>query len=93
MDLQRAAYAAVTKQLASLDKIEAKRVPEGTVQASIGGDERAHRRDCSHGWRVAIIRRASLNRAEGFCASLVRPSSRSSMRRRSTLLTIRYPAP
>jgi penicillin-binding protein 1B len=35
MDLQRAAYAAVTKQLASLDKIEAKRVPEGTVQAAL----------------------------------------------------------
>ncbi len=35
MDLQRAAYAAVTKQLAALDKIEAKRVPEGTVQASL----------------------------------------------------------
>src|SRR5216110_1013452 len=35
MDLQRAAYAAVTKQLASLDKIEAKRVPEGTLQASL----------------------------------------------------------
>ena len=35
MDLQRAAYAAVTKQLAALDKIEAKRVGEGTVQASL----------------------------------------------------------
>src|SRR3989475_13044502 len=35
MDLQRAAYAAITKQLASLDKIEAKRVPEGTVQAAL----------------------------------------------------------
>jgi penicillin-binding protein 1B len=35
MDLQRAAYAAVTKQLAALDKIEAKRAPEGTVQASL----------------------------------------------------------
>jgi len=35
MDLQRAAYAAVTKQLAALDKIEAKRVPEGTLQASL----------------------------------------------------------
>lgn len=35
MDLQRAAYAAVSKQLASLDKIEAKRVPEGTVQAAL----------------------------------------------------------
>jgi penicillin-binding protein 1B len=35
MDLQRAAYAAVTKQLAGLDKIEAKRVPEGTVQAAL----------------------------------------------------------
>src|SRR2546421_2338785 len=35
MDLQRAAYAAVTKQLASLDKIEARRVPEGTVQAAL----------------------------------------------------------
>jgi penicillin-binding protein 1B len=35
MDLQRAAYAAVTTQLASLDKIEAKRVPEGTVQAAL----------------------------------------------------------
>jgi penicillin-binding protein 1B len=35
MDLQRAAYAAVTKQLASLDKIEAKRVPEGTLQAAL----------------------------------------------------------
>jgi penicillin-binding protein 1B len=35
MDLQRAAYSAVTKQLAALDKIEAKRFPEGTVQASL----------------------------------------------------------
>src|SRR5512132_204534 len=35
MDLQRAAYAAVTKQLAALDKIEARRAPEGTVQASL----------------------------------------------------------
>lgn len=35
MDLQRAAYAAVTKQLAAIDKIEAKRVPEGTVQAAL----------------------------------------------------------
>lgn len=35
MDLQRAAYSAVTKQLAALDKIEAKRVPEGTVQAAL----------------------------------------------------------
>jgi penicillin-binding protein 1B len=35
MDLQRAAYAAVTKQLASLDKIEARRVPEGTLQAAL----------------------------------------------------------
>jgi penicillin-binding protein 1B len=35
MDLQRAAYAAVTKQLAALDKIEAKRFPEGTVQAAL----------------------------------------------------------
>lgn len=35
MDLQRAAYSAVTKQLAALDKIEAKRAPEGTVQAAL----------------------------------------------------------
>jgi penicillin-binding protein 1B len=35
MDLQRAAYAAVTRQLAALDKIEAKRFPEGTVQAAL----------------------------------------------------------
>jgi penicillin-binding protein 1B len=35
MDLQRAAYAAVTKQLDSLDKIEAKRFPPGTVQAAL----------------------------------------------------------
>jgi penicillin-binding protein 1B len=35
MDLQRAAYNAVTKQLAALDKIEAKRVPEGTLQAAL----------------------------------------------------------
>jgi penicillin-binding protein 1B len=35
MDLQRAAYAAVTKQLASLDKLEARRVPAGTVQAAL----------------------------------------------------------
>ena len=35
MDLQRAAYTAVTKQLAALDKIEAKRAPEGTVQAAL----------------------------------------------------------
>src|SRR5213595_36751 len=35
MDLQRAAYAAVTKQLTALDKIEAKRFPEGTLQAAL----------------------------------------------------------
>lgn len=35
MDLQRAAYSAVTKQLAALDKIETKRAPEGTVQAAL----------------------------------------------------------
>ena len=35
MDLQRAAYTAVTKQLTALDKIEAKRAPEGTVQAAL----------------------------------------------------------
>ena len=35
MELQRAAYSAVTKQLASLDKIEARRVPEGTLQAAL----------------------------------------------------------
>ena len=35
MDLQRAAYAAVTKQLAVIDKIQAKRFPPGTVQAAL----------------------------------------------------------
>ena len=35
MDLQRAAYAAVTKQLAALDKIYAKRYPPGTLQAAL----------------------------------------------------------
>src|SRR5947209_12163525 len=35
MDLQRAAYSAVTKQLTALDKIESKRVPEGTLQAAL----------------------------------------------------------
>lgn len=35
MDLQRAAYAAVTKQLASLDKLYAKRVEPGTLQAAL----------------------------------------------------------
>src|SRR5438874_177241 len=35
MDLQRAAYTALTKQLAALDKVEAKRVPEGTLQAAL----------------------------------------------------------
>ncbi|MFL6229713.1 MAG: penicillin-binding transpeptidase domain-containing protein, partial [Pyrinomonadaceae bacterium] len=35
MELQRAAYAAVTKQLASLDKIYAKKVPPGTLQAAL----------------------------------------------------------
>ena len=35
MDLQRAAYAAVTKQLAALDKLEAKRFPPGTLQAAL----------------------------------------------------------
>ncbi|HEV2883080.1 MAG TPA: PBP1A family penicillin-binding protein [Pyrinomonadaceae bacterium] len=35
MELQRAAYAAVTKQLAALDKVYAKRVPPGTLQASL----------------------------------------------------------
>jgi penicillin-binding protein 1B len=35
LDLQRAAYAAVTKQLAALDKIQAKRFPPGTLQAGL----------------------------------------------------------
>ncbi|HVG34158.1 MAG TPA: PBP1A family penicillin-binding protein [Pyrinomonadaceae bacterium] len=35
MDLQRAAYAAVTKQLAALDKLYAKRVEPGTLQAAM----------------------------------------------------------
>jgi len=35
MDLERASYSAVTKQLTALDKIEAKRAPEGTVQAAL----------------------------------------------------------
>ena len=35
LDLQRAAYAAVTKQLAALDKIQAKRFQPGTLQAAL----------------------------------------------------------
>src|SRR6202171_4781015 len=35
MDLQRAAYAALTKQLAALDKIEKKRFEPGTLQAAL----------------------------------------------------------
>ncbi len=35
MELQRAAYAAVVKQLAALDKIQAKRFPAGTLQAAL----------------------------------------------------------
>ena len=35
MDLQRAAFAAVTKQLAALDKIEAKRAEPGSIQAAL----------------------------------------------------------
>jgi penicillin-binding protein 1B len=35
MDLQRAAYAAVVKQLAALDKVQAKRFPAGTLQAAL----------------------------------------------------------
>jgi penicillin-binding protein 1B len=35
MDLQRAAYAALTKQLATLDKVEAKRFEPGTLQAAL----------------------------------------------------------
>ena len=35
MDLQRAAYAALTKQLTALDKIQAKRVEPGTLQAAL----------------------------------------------------------
>jgi penicillin-binding protein 1B len=35
MELQRAAYAAVTKQLAALDKIERKRFEPGTLQAAL----------------------------------------------------------
>src|SRR4029078_11629205 len=35
MDLQRAAYAALTKQLVELDKIEAKRFEPGTLQAAL----------------------------------------------------------
>jgi penicillin-binding protein 1B len=35
MDLQRTAYAAVTKQLAALDKVQAKRFAPGTLQAAL----------------------------------------------------------
>ena len=35
MDLQRAAYQAVTKQLAALDKVQSKRFPPGTLQAAL----------------------------------------------------------
>ena len=35
LDLQRAAYAAVTKQMAALDKVEAKRFEPGTLQAAL----------------------------------------------------------
>src|SRR5678816_3232450 len=35
MDLQRAAYAALTKQMAELDKIQAKRFEPGTLQAAL----------------------------------------------------------
>src|SRR6185436_19686533 len=35
MDLQRAAYAAITKQLTILDKAQAKRVQPGTLQAAL----------------------------------------------------------
>jgi penicillin-binding protein 1B len=35
MDLQRAAYGAVVKQLAALDKVQAKRFPAGTLQAAL----------------------------------------------------------
>jgi penicillin-binding protein 1B len=35
MDLQRAAYAALTKQLAALDKIQSKRFEPGTLQAAL----------------------------------------------------------
>jgi penicillin-binding protein 1B len=35
MDLQRAAYAAVVKQLAALDKVQARRFPAGTLQAAL----------------------------------------------------------
>jgi len=35
MDLQRAAYAAVTKQLGALDKLQQKRVEPGTLQAAL----------------------------------------------------------
>jgi penicillin-binding protein 1B len=35
MDLQRAAYSALVKQLAALDKVQAKRFPAGTLQAAL----------------------------------------------------------
>jgi len=35
MDLQRAAYAALVKQLAALDRVQAKRFPAGTLQAAL----------------------------------------------------------
>ena len=35
MDLQRAAYAALVKQLAALDKVQARRFPAGTLQAAL----------------------------------------------------------
>ena len=35
MDLQRAAYAALTKQMSALDKIQSKRFDPGTLQAAL----------------------------------------------------------
>jgi penicillin-binding protein 1B len=62
MELQRAAYAAVTKQLAALDKVFAKRYPPGTLQASLVA------MDADTGEVVAMVggrdyERSQLNRA------------------------------
>ncbi|HEU5235940.1 MAG TPA: transglycosylase domain-containing protein, partial [Pyrinomonadaceae bacterium] len=70
MDLQRAAYSAVTKQLTALDKIEAKRAPEGTVQAALVAMN-AHT-----GEIVAMVggrdySRSQLNRAEAYMSVIL----------------------
>ncbi len=54
MELQRAAYAAVVKQLAALDKVQSRSVRAGDAPGRARGDERADRRGRGDGRRARL---------------------------------------